>query len=198
MDNQDNSKSPHTEKRKKVWKYITNALLLVIVIILIIPSFRKKFQIWYTQLTLTEVTFESLDESKQMPLEEQNWAIFNHEGNMINFAESKGKPIVISFWASWCFYCKAAFPDLESLRNKFNQEIAFFAVTTEPLEVLQTEKKKYDYDFLYCSQSYPSFFNVSVFPTLIVLDKNMNLVYKLEGAGDVDNEENEQFLRELL
>ena len=186
------------KKKKRKWlNYTLNGLLVLIVLTLIIPSWRSTFQSWFTYYSLVEVDFDKT-ESVPFPEEQKNWELINADGELINFAEYEGKPIVIQFWATWCTFCKAQFPDLKSLRENFDNDIAFIAVTNEPLEVLQASGYQEDYDFLFCSQYFPEFFQVKVYPTLMIMDKNMNVVFSMEGAGDVDSDENVAFLKGLL
>lgn len=188
-----------TEKsrRKKIWKWVINGLLALVLLTLFIPSWRKEFQSWFTYYSLAEVEFEKMD-ARPLPEDQKNWELFSANGRMTNFAEFEGKPIVIQFWATWCAYCKAAFPDLEDLSDNFNNEIVFIAATLEPVDVLKTSGYADDYDFLYSTQTYPEHFQVRVYPTLVILDKEMNVVYTMEGAGDINNEENIEFLEGLL
>ena len=186
------------KKKKRKWlNYTLNGLLVLIVLTLIIPSWRSTVQSWFTYYSLVEVDFDKT-ESVPFPEEQKNWELINADGELINFAEYEGKPIVIQFWATWCTFCKAQFPDLKSLRENFDNDIAFIAVTNEPLEVLQASGYQEDYDFLFCSQYFPEFFQVKVYPTLMIMDKNMNVVFSMEGAGDVDSDENVAFLKGLL
>lgn len=184
-------------KKKKIWKYLLNALLLLVLLTLFIPSWRREFQSWFTIWTLAEVEFTQ-DDSSPLPQEQRNWELFSADGRLHNFANFEGKPIVVQFWATWCTYCKAAFPDLGELRENFNNEIVFVAPTLESVDVLNESGYAEDYDFLYSTQTYPEHFQVKAYPTLVILDKEMNVVYTMEGAGDINNEKNIQFLKGLL
>ena len=46
------------------------------------------------------------------------------EGNSHNFAKlnNNGKPMIISFWATWCKPCVRELPSLENLQSNFNAE----------------------------------------------------------------------------
>lgn len=187
--------------RKTGWKrwvnYILNGLLALIILVLLIPSWRGKFQTWFTQVTLSSVQFEK-NTSVPMPTDQKNWELISDSGLLVNFAEFQGKPVVIQFWATWCTYCKAAFPDLGALKEQLGEDVSFIAVTEEPLDLIEQSGYMDEYDFIYCTQDFPTFFDVHVYPTLVIMDKEMNLVYRMEGSGDINNEENIIFLKKLL
>lgn len=182
---------------KRISKYLVNFLLLTIVLILIIPSWRVAFQTWYQSLTLTDIEMQAnLGES--IPEDAKNWAIFNSNQEMINFAELEGQPIVLTFWATWCSACRAEMPSVLDLKERVDSEINFVSVTTESQQTLEDSGLNDAYDFLYCCQEYPDFYDIQYFPTTLVIDKNMRIVFRSQGAGDLDNDKNIKFLEGLL
>ena len=50
-----------------------------------------------------------------------DFKVFDAEGNTHALSEfaGKGKVVLVDFWASWCKYCRAAFPDLKEIYNEF-------------------------------------------------------------------------------
>ena len=46
----------------------------------------------------------------------------NPEGKPIKLSSLKGQIVLIDFWASWCFPCRRANPNLVKLYNKFKDE----------------------------------------------------------------------------
>jgi thiol-disulfide isomerase/thioredoxin len=61
-------------------------------------------------------------------------------GKPFEFSELKGKVVVIETWASWCHFCKAAFPYYEKMRQKLasNPDVVFAAMSFDD--------KQADYD----------------------------------------------------
>ncbi|MBK6950462.1 MAG: TlpA family protein disulfide reductase [Crocinitomicaceae bacterium] len=106
-----------SKPKRKITDYIFNALLVIIVLILIVPSWRISFQGWFQGLFMSEVEFKS-ELSESIPEKERNWALFDTENKLYNFDEFKGKPIVVSFWATWCPPCRAELPELQELKMK--------------------------------------------------------------------------------
>jgi len=183
--------------RKKLWNYFFNTLLVVVVLILIIPSWRISFQGWYQGLFMGEVEFEN-SVTTPIPVSAQNWALFDLKSNLHNFQDFKGKPIVLSFWATWCAPCRAELPELKEIQNEYLNKINVIAVTEETIEVIENSGLHNDYNFLYFTPGIPDYFKIKSYPTLLLIDSEMNIVFRNEGAGKLNTEKNRQFLESLI
>lgn len=182
---------------KRVLNYVSNVVLAVIIIILIVPSWRTSFQGWFQSLTMSNAHFHA-ERNDAIPEYQKNWELFSMDGELVNFAEFEGHPIVLSFWATWCGPCRAEMPSLKELSQNYNNDVLFVAATLESIDVVKGTDLDKEYDFLYSTQSYPPFFEVESYPTLVIMDKEMNMVYHSVGAKDLNTEENISFLNSLL
>lgn len=68
-------------------------------------------------------------------------------GKVYTLASFKGKPVVITFWASWCPICRAEFPKLHQLAQEY--QVPFVVISREPRD---TEQVVRDY-----MKNYPRF-----------------------------------------
>lgn len=65
------------------------------------------------------------------------------EGRKVNWAELKGKVVVLEFWATWCAPCVAAIPHLNELADRFkDRPVQFIAVTDEDEKVITAFLKR--------------------------------------------------------
>jgi peroxiredoxin len=44
------------------------------------------------------------------------------DGDVVNLSDYKGRPVWISFWASWCPPCRAENPDIEEMYQKYKDQ----------------------------------------------------------------------------
>ncbi|MBK6950461.1 MAG: hypothetical protein IPH24_00025 [Crocinitomicaceae bacterium] len=76
--------------------------------------------------------------------------------------------------------------------------IHVIAVSEESMEVIQNSELPLDYDFLFSTPQIPPYYKVDSYPTLLVIDKKMNIVFRNKGAGSLNTEENKSFLKNLI
>lgn len=117
-------------------------------------------------------------------------------GQYLNVSSMKGKVVVLDFWFTRCGACFDKFPALQVLYDKYKANPGFqlYAVN-EPIESDTTGQAKFmlrkiDYSFpilILSDQQLPKTLGVRVFPTVIVIDQNQNMVFRgdLQGAYPV-------------
>lgn len=124
-----------------------------------------------------------------------SFALYDLDKKKVDMADLKNKIVVVDFWATWCGPCKASFPSMQKMVNKYkdNPEVKFvFIDTWERVE----DKAKNAADFI-ASNKYTFHvlqdnddkvveqFKVSGIPTKFVIDKNGKIRFKAVGyEGD--------------
>lgn len=181
---------------KKVWRIVSNLAFVAIIAILLVPSWRVPFQGWFQGIFMGATSF-SQNLEKSLPHEVLNWQIESIEGIKQPFQVYTDKPIVMSFWATWCPPCRAELKSLASLKKEIGMEAHFISVSEESKETIVASGLPKTYDFLYRTTQFPAFFEVDTYPTVCIIDQHQVMVYRHEGVGDIHTEKNVQFIREL-
>src|ERR1700757_3808908 len=53
------------------------------------------------------------------------------DGQPVTLAGSKGKVILLNFWATWCGPCRAEIPDLVELQNKYKEHLQILGLVVD-------------------------------------------------------------------
>jgi len=103
--------------------------------------------------------------------------------------------IILDFWATWCVPCKASFPTMNELVNKYrdDKDVVFLFIDTwesvVPQQNQETVKKyiadnKYIFNVLFDEKNkMVKDYKVDGIPKKFVLDRNGNLLYTGEQSG---------------
>lgn len=182
---------------KKIWKHGSTVALIIIIIILIIPTWRTSFQGWVQGIFMRDLAFETTMNIPITP-EVAQWDIKDMSANSTLFNTYAGKPVVLSFWATWCPPCRAELKELKALKEEFGARLTILSVSDESIETIKKSGLHETYDFLYQTDFFPSFFEVQAYPTIVILNKDLELVFKHSGAGGLTHQKNIDFLNNLI
>jgi thiol-disulfide isomerase/thioredoxin len=126
---------------------------------------------------------------KEAPLFELPYAI----GNTFSLSDYKGKVVLLDFTATWCHWCDRQAPQVEAVYKKFKGKgLEIFAIDCR--ESRETVLAKYPdgtkaYPIVLDEQGtvfsmYSPIFNMSGYPTYILLDKEGKAAYIQSGYND--------------
>ena len=80
-----------------------------------------------------------------------DFTVLDYDGNEVELSDYKGKPVVINFWATWCYYCKEEMPDFDTAYEKYpDVEFLMVNATDGYQETIEIAKEYYEnegYDF---------------------------------------------------
>ena len=122
--------------------------------------------------------------------------------NTVNLSELSGKVVFINFWATWCPPCRAEMPSIETLYQKLkdNENIVFLMVDVDND---YHKAKKYMDEMGFSLTVYtpaseiPKELMSGTIPTTLILNKNGQLVFSHEGAGNFGGKKMMDFLTGL-
>jgi thiol-disulfide isomerase/thioredoxin len=101
------------------------------------------------------------------------------DGTVVNFAEYRGRVLVLDYWATWCPACRREMPELEKLyqRYKGNSRVSFWAVdvqgngeTPEKAQAFM-QNEGYTLPIALGSEKSSERLNPEGFPSLVIIDK---------------------------
>jgi len=180
---------------KKRW--INAALILLIILILFTPVG------FYTRVFLGRLFATSaavLKTELQMPVKNYDWQLINADGKEINFEMTKGKVVLVNFWATWCPPCVAEMPSLQDLYNDYNEKVEFMFVAQDKVEKVSAfiAKKGYTLPVYYSRTEAPKLLTSKSIPTTYVINKEGKIIVAETGAADWNSDKVRKILDGLL
>ena len=122
-----------------------------------------------------------------------DFTVLDYNGNEVKLSDFKGKPVVLNFWATWCFYCKEEMPDFNIAFEKYpDVEFLMLNATDGYQETIESAKKYYEnegFDFnIYFDTNSQAVNNYGItgFPTTIFIDKDGYVVASAGGMIDLE------------
>jgi thiol-disulfide isomerase/thioredoxin len=120
-----------------------------------------------------------------------DFALKNLEGKVVKLSDLRGKVVVLDFWATWCGPCKASFPYLQQVYNKYkdNPKVVILALNTwenvsgkerEDLVKKFIAENKYTFPVLY-DEGFVEKYGVEGIPTKFFIDKKGMIQFKTIG-----------------
>lgn len=123
-----------------------------------------------------------------------DFTVLDYDGNQVQLSDFKGKPVVINFWATWCFYCKEEMPDFNEAFKKYpDVEFLMINATDGFQETVDSAKKyieaeNFDFNVYFDTESEAvDAYYVNSFPTTFFIDENGNLVTYANGMLDYES-----------
>ena len=176
-----------------------NLVFLIVIALLIIPQTRQPIQVLlHKGLVIFGPSIIDLEDRKIV--DNYNWMLEDVEGNTFDYASTKGKVVLINFWATWCPPCIAEMPGLEKLYNDYNDKVVFLFVSNEDTEKVSKflTKNNYSFNVYRPLTQYPKNFNVSSIPRTFLIDKKGIIVIDKTGASNWNSEKVRRIIDELL
>lgn len=115
--------------------------------------------------------------------------LYTTEGEAIDMEQLKGKPMFVSFYATWCPPCNQEMPLLEDMKTAIGDDMIYLAVSDEhPQKILQyKEKHGSSFDFVIVDAQRSSL-GVNTIPTTYIFDKDGQVVFDHVGIQNWSSE----------
>jgi thiol-disulfide isomerase/thioredoxin len=143
----------------------------------------------YLLRTYDEISKASLAPKPRKNADAQEAADFTlrkaPDGTAYSLKDTKGKVLVINFWATWCGPCHALEPLFSRVSSEFlpNSDALFLAANCDEDESLvkgYLESDKFPMPVVF-ADGLDRFFAVYSFPTVLVIDRAGKIAYRSDG-----------------
>ena len=120
------------------------------------------------------------------PDQAPDFKVANIEGKPLSLSASRGKVILLNFWATWCGPCRAEIPDLIELQKKYADRLQIIGLDVDDDDVSEVktfvEKNGINYPVgMATNEIRVQYGGVAALPTSFVLDDQGRVVQKHEG-----------------
>jgi len=111
------------------------------------------------------------------------------DGKPVTLAGSRGKVILLNFWATWCGPCRAEISDLVELQNKYKDrlQILGLVVDDDDQDAIKEFTEKFGINYpvaIATNEIRLQYGGIAALPTSFVLDADGRIVQKHEGLRD--------------
>lgn len=170
---------------RKNWS--TVIMIAVLILLWVSPDAKA----WVMRQMISTGLFNSKIEEKteESSLVPPNFRVKNEKEEIIETAQLRGKVVFINFWASWCPPCRAEFPSVQKLYDRYrsNEDMVFLTVNLDDEMILgknYLQKEKLTIPFLVPNSSIPKeLYNGSI-PATTILDKTGKIRMHHSGMAD--------------
>lgn len=136
-----------------------------------------------TNINDENVTAENTPEDNVSKNPAPDFTVTDMNGNEVSLSDYKGKPVVLNFWATWCYYCKVEMPDFNEA-YKDNPDIQFLMVNatekqgeTPDVAKAYIEGEEYAFEIFFDTEyDARRKYGVTSFPQTVFIDKDGNVV----------------------
>jgi thiol-disulfide isomerase/thioredoxin len=103
-----------------------------------------------------------------------SWSLQTPAGATVNFPDQRNGPAILLFWASWCPYCKALMPHLQTIVDEYEGELTVYAINFRDDGDPQTfmQQNGYTFTLLLDGGEVAEKYEIWGTPGVLVFDKN--------------------------
>lgn len=170
---------------RKNWS--TVIMIAVLILLWVNPDAKA----WVMRQMISTGLFNSKIEEKteKSSLVPPNFSVKNENGEITETSLLRGKVVFINFWASWCPPCRAEFPSVQKLYDRYrsNENMVFLTVNLDDEIILgkkYLQKEKFTIPFLVPNSSIPKQLYSGSIPATTILDKTGKIRMHHSGMAD--------------
>ncbi|HKL20747.1 MAG TPA: TlpA disulfide reductase family protein [Tichowtungia sp.] len=111
----------------------------------------------------------------------QSFTLASAEGEVVNLPQDQEGVGIYLFWASWCPYCRALMPHLQSLEDEYGDAITIYALNFRDQQdpVAYMEEHGFDFTLLPEADDVAAQWGVKGTPGLFIIDESSQVRFNL-------------------
>jgi len=118
-----------------------------------------------------------------------DWTLTTAGGQALTLSNAAAeRPVILFFWATWCPYCKALMPHLQSMRLEYGDAIEILAVSIfedgDPVKFIETAG--YDFTLLPEGDAVAEMYEVTGTPGVFVVDRARAIRFDMRDLPSID------------
>ena len=137
------------------------------------------------RLLIALLTLVSLSLATTLPARAEtaaDWMLVSAQGEEVRLSEEvQQQPVVLCFWATWCPYCKALMPPLQSIRLEYGHDVEILAVNfrenKDPVAFIRDAG--YDFTVLPNGDDVAALYEIYGTPGIIIVDSKQQIRFDL-------------------
>ena len=111
-----------------------------------------------------------------------DWSLSTADNEVVKLSEvARQQTTVLLFWATWCPYCKALMPHLQSIRLEYGDDVEILAISIfedgDPVGFI--DKADYDFTLLLNGDKVADDYGVTGTPAVFVVDSELRMHFDL-------------------
>ncbi len=170
-------------KSRKKSAIISDIFLVALIIVMLVPSWRREVGALVVRVVMTSPDIEEMQPEK---LSQSALTLTYRDDNGVAYqlGQMLDKPVLLTYWATWCHHCVAELPALAELYEKTSNDIHLVILVNEDLEKVNSYLQQKGYDLPVYRQVNASapMISSNKIPASFLIDRNANLVLKETGA----------------
>jgi thiol-disulfide isomerase/thioredoxin len=168
----------------------------------------------YKQLNLPKDEFDNLQKKNKLLAEQKDAAsikrklgttkatdfkLKNLSGEVVSLSALKNKVVVLDFWATWCAPCKASFPEMQKLVDKYKADTGVVFLFIDVWETKDPKKTReivanymkdnsYTFNVLFDEKEViVKDYKIAGIPSKFVINKNGNIVFMSDNENYLED-----------
>lgn len=176
----------------KTMKLLVPVALLIVVLFAAVMLYENN-EVTGNQISQnTQSTNTAAGDVSEVSHKAPDFTVTDKDGNKVKLSDFKGKPVVINFWATWCYYCTEEMPDFNTAYKEY-PEVQFLMInaTDGVRETVKVAKEyvadnNFEFDVFFDTEfDAVDTYGVTGFPMTIFIDKDGNLITYVNGMTNL-------------